>query len=138
MDFSFRWYATPRMLNFVYAIHLLAGLVAGVAWVVLCFQQAPVQGLLALIASLVAFFFLDSLLPRRSGSSLRSLLHGRGHRPRTPGPRAITMRVGRVSGTASAGTDFFPNRRFAWPPALYFSVTIPSGNLQLAAFLGVL
>jgi len=57
MDFSFRLYATPRMLKFLYAIHLLAGLVAGVAWVVLSFQQAPVQGLLALIASLVAFFF---------------------------------------------------------------------------------
>ena len=57
MDFSFRLSATPRMLKFLYAIHLLAGLVAAVAWVVLSFQQAPVQGLLALIASLVAFFF---------------------------------------------------------------------------------
>lgn len=57
MDFSFHLYTTPRMLKFLYAIHLLAGLVAGVAWVVLCFQQAPVQGLLALIASLVGFFF---------------------------------------------------------------------------------
>ena len=57
MDFSFHLYSTPRMLKFLYAIHLLAGLVAAVAWVVLSFQQAPVQGLLALIASLVAFFF---------------------------------------------------------------------------------
>jgi len=57
MDFSFRLCATPRMLKFLYAIHLLAGLVAGVAWVVLSFEQAPVQGLLALIAALVAFFF---------------------------------------------------------------------------------
>src|ERR1700741_3751351 len=57
MDFSFRLYATPRMLKFLYAFHLLAGLVAAVAWVVVSFQQAPVQGLLALLAALVGFFF---------------------------------------------------------------------------------
>lgn len=57
MDFSFRLYATPKMLTFLYAVHLLVGLVAGVAWVVLAFQQAPVQGLLALLASLVGYFF---------------------------------------------------------------------------------
>src|SRR5215469_7910052 len=55
MDFSFRRYATPRMLRFLYAIHLLAGLIAGVAWVVLAFQQAPVQGLLALLGALVGY-----------------------------------------------------------------------------------
>ena len=57
MDFSFRTYATPRMLKFLYAIHLLMGLVVGVAWVVLSFQQAPVQGLLALLGALVGYFF---------------------------------------------------------------------------------
>jgi hypothetical protein len=57
MDFSFRTYATPRMLKFLYAMHLLVGLVAGVAWVVLSFQQAPVQGLLALLGALVGYFF---------------------------------------------------------------------------------
>jgi hypothetical protein len=57
MDFSFRVWATPRMLKFLYALHLLVGLVAGVAWVVLAFQQAPVQGLLALLAALVGYFF---------------------------------------------------------------------------------
>jgi uncharacterized protein DUF4282 len=56
-DFSFRVYATPRMLKFLYALHLLVGLVAAVAWVVLAFQQAPVQGLLALLAALLAYFF---------------------------------------------------------------------------------
>jgi hypothetical protein len=55
MDFSFHRYATPRMLKSLYAIHLLAGLIAGVAWVVLAFQQAPVQGLLALLGALVGF-----------------------------------------------------------------------------------
>jgi Domain of unknown function (DUF4282) len=57
MDFSFRLYATPKMLKFLYAIHLLVGLIAGVAWVVLSFQQAPVQGLLALLGALVGYFF---------------------------------------------------------------------------------
>lgn len=57
MDFSFHVYATPRMLRFLYGLHLLVGLVAGVAWVVLAFQQAPVQGLLALLGGLVAYFF---------------------------------------------------------------------------------
>lgn len=57
MDFSFRLYATPGMLKFLYAVHLLAGLVAGVVWVVVSFQQAPVQGLLALLAAIVGFFF---------------------------------------------------------------------------------
>jgi hypothetical protein len=56
-DFSFRVYATPRMLKFLYALHLLVGLVAAVAWVVVAFQQAPVQGLLALLAALLAYFF---------------------------------------------------------------------------------
>jgi hypothetical protein len=58
MDFSFRRYATPRMLKFLYAIHLLGGLIAGVAWVVLAFQQAPVQGLLTLLGALVGYLWI--------------------------------------------------------------------------------
>ena len=42
---------------FLYAMHLLVGLVAAVAWVVVSFQQAPVQGLLALVGALVGYFF---------------------------------------------------------------------------------
>ena len=57
MDFSFRAWATPRMLKFLYALHLLVGLIAAVAWVVLAFQQAPAQGLLALLAALVVYVF---------------------------------------------------------------------------------
>jgi hypothetical protein len=57
MDFSFHANATPRMLKFLYALHLLVGLVAAVAWVVLAFQQAPVQGLLALLGALVGYSF---------------------------------------------------------------------------------
>jgi hypothetical protein len=45
------------MLKFLYALHLLVGLVAAVAWVVVSFQQAPVQGLLALLAAVVGYFF---------------------------------------------------------------------------------
>src|SRR5215475_8347580 len=55
MDFSFRRYTTPMMLRFLYAIHLLAGLIGGVAWVVLAFQKTPVQGLLALLGGLVGY-----------------------------------------------------------------------------------
>ena len=57
MDFSFRAYATPRMLKFLYSLHLLVGLIAGVAWVVLAFQQAPVQGLLAILGAVIGYFF---------------------------------------------------------------------------------
>ena len=57
MDFSFRTWATRRMLKFLYALHLLAGLIAAVAWVVVAFEQAPVQGLLALLAAIVGYAF---------------------------------------------------------------------------------
>jgi hypothetical protein len=57
MDFSFRSWATPRMLKFLYALHLLVGLIAAVVWVVLAFQQAPVQGLLVLLAALIGYVF---------------------------------------------------------------------------------
>lgn len=56
LDFSFRVYATPKMLRFLYGLHLLAGLIAAVTWIVLAFQNAPVQGLLALIAALACYF----------------------------------------------------------------------------------
>jgi hypothetical protein len=55
-DFSFRTYATPRMLKFLYALHLLVGLIAGVAWVVLGFQQTPAQGLVTLLAAVFLYF----------------------------------------------------------------------------------
>src|SRR5262250_230265 len=55
MDFSFRKYATPKMLKVLYAIHLLGGLIAAVAYVVLAFQQAPVRGLLALLGALAGY-----------------------------------------------------------------------------------
>jgi Domain of unknown function (DUF4282) len=57
MDFSFRAYATPRMLKFLYGLHLLVGLIAAVACVAVAFQRAPVQGLLAILGAIVAYFF---------------------------------------------------------------------------------
>lgn len=56
VDFSFTAYATPRMLKFLYALHLLGGLIAGVAWVVLGFQQTPAQGLVTLLAAVFLYF----------------------------------------------------------------------------------
>jgi uncharacterized protein DUF4282 len=57
LDFSFRAYATPRMLKVLYALHLFVGLIAGVAWVVMAFQVAPVNGLLAILGAVVGYFF---------------------------------------------------------------------------------
>lgn len=56
LDFSFRRYATPRMLKFLYGLHLLIGLIVAVAWVVLAFQQAAAQGLVALLGALIGYF----------------------------------------------------------------------------------
>lgn len=55
-DFSFRTVATPRMLKFLYALHLLCGLIAAVAWVVLGFQQTAAQGLVTLLAAVFLYF----------------------------------------------------------------------------------
>ena len=38
MDFSSRRYANPKMPKLLYAIHLMGGLIAGVAWVVLALR----------------------------------------------------------------------------------------------------
>lgn len=55
-DFSFRVYATPKMLKFLYGLHLLVGLIAAVTSVVLAFQQSQVQGLWTLLAALASYF----------------------------------------------------------------------------------
>jgi hypothetical protein len=56
MDFSFRSYATPRMLKFLYGLHLLVGLIGAVAWVVLAFQRTPAEGLVTLLAAVFLYF----------------------------------------------------------------------------------
>ncbi|HEX5425013.1 MAG TPA: DUF4282 domain-containing protein [Candidatus Acidoferrales bacterium] len=55
-DFSFRTFVTARMLKFLYALHLLCGLVAAVAWVALGFQRTAAQGLVTLLAAVFLYF----------------------------------------------------------------------------------
>jgi uncharacterized protein DUF4282 len=54
MDFSFQRLVTPRMLKFLYGIHLLIGLVAAVWFVFTGFQTSTSNGLLALILGVPA------------------------------------------------------------------------------------
>lgn len=57
LDFSFRESITTNNRKLLYGLHLLVGLVAAVAYVVTGFQISPTQGLINLIAGLVAYFF---------------------------------------------------------------------------------
>ena len=57
IDFSFRESVTVNSRKLLYGLHLLAGLIAAVAYVVVGFQSSPTQGLINLITALVAFFF---------------------------------------------------------------------------------
>jgi hypothetical protein len=57
LDFSFRECVTVNSKRLLYGLHLLVGLVAAVAFVVLGFQTSPTQGLIDLIAAVVGFFF---------------------------------------------------------------------------------
>jgi hypothetical protein len=54
MDFSFQRLVTPRMLKFLYGIHLLIGLVAAVWFVFNGFQASTASGVLALIIGVAA------------------------------------------------------------------------------------
>jgi len=55
-DFAFQRSLTRRIVKLLYVILILAGLVAVVACVVLGMQQSPAQGLIALVAGVVALF----------------------------------------------------------------------------------
>jgi uncharacterized membrane protein len=57
VDFSFRECITVNNRRFLYGLHLLVGLIASVAVVVLGFQTSPTQGLINLIGALVGYFF---------------------------------------------------------------------------------
>jgi ABC-type amino acid transport system permease subunit len=57
LDFSFRDCVTTNNRKFLYGLHLLVGLIAAVAIVVVGFQTSPTQGLINLIGALVGFFF---------------------------------------------------------------------------------
>lgn len=56
-DFSFHECVTVNSKGLLYGLHLLVGLVAAVAFVVVGFQTSPTQGLIDLIAAVVGFFF---------------------------------------------------------------------------------
>lgn len=55
-DFAFQQSLTRRIVKLLYVIAILAGLVTVVACVVLGMQQSPAQGLIALVAGIVALF----------------------------------------------------------------------------------
>jgi uncharacterized membrane protein len=57
LDFSFRDCVTTNNRRFIYGLHLLVGLIAAVALVVVGFQTSPTQGLINLIGALVGLFF---------------------------------------------------------------------------------
>jgi hypothetical protein len=63
MDFSFRVYATPRMLKFLYAMHLLVGRRSRVGRGVI--PAGPSTRLACPARRIGGVFFLDSLLSRR-------------------------------------------------------------------------
>jgi len=56
VDFGFRQQQVRRLVKVLYVISVIGGFVALVAEVVLDFQQSPSQGLVALVAGIVAFF----------------------------------------------------------------------------------
>jgi len=55
-DFSFQQQLTRRLVKVLYIIGILAGGIAVVTCVVLGFQQSPAQGLINLVAGIVALF----------------------------------------------------------------------------------
>ena len=57
LDFSFRESVTVNNRKLLYGLHLLLGLVAAVAFVVMGFQVSPTQGLIDLLGAVVGFFF---------------------------------------------------------------------------------
>jgi uncharacterized protein DUF4282 len=55
-DFSFQQQLTRRIVKLLYIIGILGGGIAVVTEVVLGFQQSPAQGLINLVAGIVALF----------------------------------------------------------------------------------
>ena len=53
MDFSVQRLVTPRILKFLYGVHLLIGLIAAIWFVFSAFQNSTSNGLLMLIICLV-------------------------------------------------------------------------------------
>jgi uncharacterized protein DUF4282 len=57
LDFSFRECLTPRMTRLLYALHLLAGLIVAIGFVIIGFNDSTSQGVLRLIVGVVGLFF---------------------------------------------------------------------------------
>jgi hypothetical protein len=55
-DFSFAHILTPKVAKLLYVVAILSGGVTLVAYVVLSMQQSPAQGLITLVAGIVALF----------------------------------------------------------------------------------
>ena len=56
-DISFRSSVAVNNRGFLYGLHVLVGLIAAVAFVVVGFQTSPTQGLINLIGALLGLFF---------------------------------------------------------------------------------
>ena len=56
LDFSFQQQLTRRIVKLLYIIGILAGGIAVVTCVVLGFQRSPAEGLINLVAGIVALF----------------------------------------------------------------------------------
>jgi hypothetical protein len=56
VDFGFRQQHVRRLVKILYVIAVLGGFIAVIAEVVIGFQQSQAQGLVALVAGVVAFF----------------------------------------------------------------------------------
>ncbi len=56
VDFGFRQQQVRRLVKILYVIAVLGGFITVVAEVVIGFQQSQSQGLVALVAGVVAFF----------------------------------------------------------------------------------
>jgi hypothetical protein len=57
LDFSFRECLTPRMTRLLYALHLLAGLIVAIGFVIIGFNDSTSAGVLHLILGVVGLFF---------------------------------------------------------------------------------
>ncbi len=55
-DFSFQQQLTRRLVKLLYIIWIVAGGITVVTYVVLGFQQSPAEGLINLVAGIVALF----------------------------------------------------------------------------------
>src|SRR6516165_625916 len=86
MDFSSRTYANPKMPKLLYAIHLMGGLIEGVAWVVLALRicrrffcsDGQSWGMLTQVNTPAIQDGLESLFGADSGKTMKTVGLRRG------------------------------------------------------------